>query len=96
MSNQRSKTQVMVSIWMDRTLKQTLQERLRKKRFLLSQFIRDAIAEKMKRDLGVIVPDEVVLPRGAAIKINAKGNTGTMAIGGDALARGAKKSKSGS
>ncbi|AHF94586.1 hypothetical protein OPIT5_21670 [Opitutaceae bacterium TAV5] len=96
MSNRRRESQVSATIWMEHELKKTLQEELKKRRLNLSQFMRDAIAEKMQRDFGLEIPEEAVVPSPpysiqGKVKIKAPNNQGTI-IGNMNLKTPASKS----
>ncbi|WP_157836886.1 hypothetical protein [Geminisphaera colitermitum] len=62
MNSYRRASQKSVGFYADEQFVSLLRSHLKKKRVNQSQFIRDAIAEKMARE-GVIIPDDLVLPR---------------------------------
>lgn len=75
MSTYRRESQKSIGFYADKEFVALLNAHLKKKRMNKSQFIRDAIAEKMMRD-GVKVPDELTMPIPpyASIVIHGDGN----------------------
>ncbi len=63
MNNRRRPTQTSFTIWAENNFWELLNSGLTTQRRLnKSQFIRDAIAEKMNRDFGIEVPDALIVP----------------------------------
>ena len=61
MPNDRDKDQTNISVWIDKKLLAEIEKGRRKLRSMeRSQFIRDAIKEKLQ-SLGLVIPDEIVL-----------------------------------
>jgi hypothetical protein len=90
--NKRHSSQTLTTFYIDKTLKNILINELQKRRLLLSQFIRDALAEKMMRDWSLPIPESIVIPRRAS-EIITVSNTAISAptvIGNGSLSISAK------
>lgn len=80
MSSYRRDTQKSVGFYADVAFISILEGFLRKARINKSQFIRDAIAEKLVRE-GIGVPDDITIPQPPYAQISGIGNMNSGHIG---------------